>query len=237
MNRHHAEILAAIKGNSGVPTQHTFSDSYLGNSQPRFAINAPTMRKVAKEWMKDHREMKAAEFQKVMTSLIHGKSGTEKVMVGIFLDLATKEQQQFDPGCFDQWLDQLEGWAQVDSVCTGSYTVAAIASNFPVWKKLLIRFSKSKNINKRRASIVFLCSPLRNLPDKRLADLAILNVERLKHEKEILITKAISWVLRSMAKHHKDQVRKYVENNRGALPAIAVRETLTKIRTGTKAGK
>jgi 3-methyladenine DNA glycosylase AlkD len=98
------------------------------------------------------------------------------------------------------------------------------------------RFSKSENIQKRRASLVLLCSPLRHTDDESLARIALDTVERLKSEKAILITKAISWVLRSMVKHHKKIVAQYIKDNTGTLPSIAVRETLTKLKTGKKTG-
>ena len=234
MNSHHSEILEIIKESSGQATQHTFLDSYLGNTHPRYSINAPTLRLIAREWMKDHKKMSTAEFQKTLNSLIEGESATEKFFAGILLDASTRDQRQFDPRCFEKWLDHLVGWAEVDSVCTGHYTITAIPENFAVWKKILVRLAKSKNINKRRASLAFLCSPLRNVSDNRLAQLALENVDRLKHEKEILITKAISWVLRSMANHHKVMLEKYLKKNQKNLPAIAVRETLTKLKTGKK---
>ena len=237
MHPHHKEILDIIKENSGEATRHTFLDRYLGNTHPRYAINAPTLRLIAKEWMKDHKKTSAAEFAKILASLIKGKSATEKFFAGILLDASTQQQRQFDPRSFEKWLDHLVGWAEVDSVCTGDYTITAIPANFVSWKKILVRLSKSKNINKRRASLVFLCSPLRRVKDKRLAAIAIQNVDRLKHEKEPLITKAISWVLRSMVNHHKLLLESYLKKNQKELPAIAVRETTTKLKTGRKTVK
>lgn len=234
MTANHSEILELIRKNSGRPTQHTFLDSYLGNTHPRYPINAPAMRRIAKEWMRDHKTMSSDEFRKTLDSLIHGRSATEKTMAGVLLDYSTRAQREFDPSCFDRWLDQVIGWAEVDAVCTGAYTNTAIPENFAVWKKLLTKLSRSKNINKRRASIVFLCSPLRRVDDPRLARLALDNVDRLKHEKEILITKAISWVLRSMVTHHRVRLQQYLKKNEASLPAIAVRETKTKLRTGRK---
>lgn len=237
MNSHHRDLLALIQENSGAATQHTFLDSYLGNSHPRYPINAPTLRLIAREWSRDHKKMDAADFQKTLTSLIHGESATEKTMAGMLLDLSTSGQRKFDPVCFEEWLDHLIGWAEVDTVCTGDYTITAIPENFSSWKKILVRLSKSKNINKRRASIAFLCSPLRRVKDGRLADLALENVDRLKHEKEILITKAISWVLRSMVTHYRGLLEAYLKENQMHLPPVAVRETLTKLKTGKKTVK
>lgn len=234
MNAFHAEILELIKKNSGKPTQHTFLNSYLGNQHPRYPISAPVLRRIAKNWMRDHRHLSAEVFQKLLTSLIQGESSTEKIMAGILLDASTPEQRKFHATSFDPWLDHLVGWAEVDSVCTGRYTISEIPMNWKVWKALLIRLSKSKNINKRRASLVLLCSPLRASDDQRLVSVAFRNIDRLKQEKEVIITRAISWVLRSMVKHHRKELITYLSANKETLPKIAVRETQTKLRTGKK---
>jgi len=234
LHPYHQEILTEILKKSGTPTQHTFQDSYLGNSHPRYPINGPTLRKIARTWMSTHKDMPAKEFEKTLTSLISGKSSTEKCMAGLLLDHSRLPQRKFPPGIFDQWLNQLVGWVEVDSVCTGKYTVSEIPGQWATWQPLLTAFSKSKNINKRRASIVLLCSPLRRSDDVKLAELALKNCDRLKSEQSILITKAISWVLRSAAIRHSDLIKKYVTSNIDSLPKIAIRENLTKIRTGRK---
>jgi 3-methyladenine DNA glycosylase AlkD len=64
--------------------------------------------------------------------------------------------------------------------------------------------------------------------------MAIENIDRLKAEKEILITKAISWLLRSMVKHHRKLVEDYISEYNDTLPRIAVRETQVKLSTGRK---
>ena len=234
MHSLHAEILEMIRRHSGKATKHTFLDSYLGNNHPRYAINVPTLRKIAKDWMKVHRTLSTSDFQKVLTSLITGKSSTEKCMAGILLDSSSMDQRKFNPQVFDEWLEELEGWAEIDSVCTGRYTITEIPSQWTVWKKLLLQFSRSKNISKRRASLVLLCSPLRKGEDERLVLVALQNINRLQLEKEILITKAISWVLRSAVRHYKQQVKKYISMNKASLPKIALRETMTVLRTGKK---
>lgn len=233
MNPLHKEILALIKRNSGKPTQHTFLDSYLGNSHPRYPISIPSLRKIAKEWMKTHHDLSAPQLAALFTSLIKGKSSTEKCMVGILLDNTSIDQRKFNPKLFNGWLNYLEGWAEVDSLCTGKYSQTEILSQWKSWKPLLIQFSKDKNIHKRRASLVLLCSPLRKSGDSRLASLALQNTSKLKGEKEILITKAISWVLRSMVKQHRTTLEMYLKEESG-LPSIAVRETMRVLKTGRK---
>src|SRR5512143_1066816 len=102
------------------------------------------------------------------------------------------------------------------------------------WKALLTAFAKDDNIHKRRAALVLLTKPLRESDDPRLAALAFSNVDRLKAEKHILITKAVSWILRSLIKHHPTAVSNYLDANEGGLPKIAVRETRHKLVEGVK---
>jgi 3-methyladenine DNA glycosylase AlkD len=233
-NPHHKEILDLIVSLSGESKGQMFSDAYLGNSHSRYPINAPTLRQIAKEWMRDHKTLSASAFEKLLTSLIKGESSTEKVMAGILMDAATKPQRQFNPKVFDTWLNHLEGWAEVDSVCTGEYTVTEIPRQWPVWKKIVIEFSKSKDIHKRRASLALLCSPIRKVNDPDMAKTAFQIIQRLKGEKEILITKAISWLLRSMTVKFKKEVADFVDEFESSLPKIAVRETRVKLLTGKK---
>jgi 3-methyladenine DNA glycosylase AlkD len=237
MNDHHREILGLIQRASGKPTQHTFLDGYLGNSNPRYAINAPRLRSIAKQWMMDHRDLSADNVASLLESLVKGESSTEKVMAGILLDNATAVQKRFDPTLFHQWLDHLTGWAEIDSVCTGRYCDSEIPANISAWKKILVKLSHSDNINKRRASLVFLCSPISHCDDPRLAGIAFKNIDTLKQEKEIIITRAISWLLRSMIKYHRKALAAYLKTNASTLPAIAVRETKVKLKTGTKSAK
>lgn len=234
MNQHHSDILQQIKVAAGQATSHTFLDSYLGNSNPRYPINAPKLRTIGKEWTRNHKDLSSSGFAGVIGSLVSGKSSTEKVMAGILLDCSTTNQRQFDPTLFEKWLNHLTGWAEVDSVCTGKYCLTEIPGNVPTWKRILTRLSKSENINKRRASLVFLCSPIAHSDDPRLAKIALASIERLKKEKEIIITRAISWLLRSMIRHHRKAVTDYLKLNSASLPPIAVRETRIKLKTGRK---
>ena len=239
MHPQHKAILASIRKHSGKPTQHTFLDSYLGNNHPRYPINVPTLRMIARAWMippaaGKRRDMSAGEFCEILSSLIKGKSSTEKCMAGLLLDVSLPSQRKFDPEVFAGWLDHLEGWVEIDTLCTGQFATSEIPGQWKKWKPLLNQLSKSKNINKRRASLVLLCSPLRKREDKSLVGQALATIDRLKAEREIIITKAISWVLRSASIHHKDLVKKYLALNEDTLPNIAVRETMTKLRTGRK---
>jgi 3-methyladenine DNA glycosylase AlkD len=230
----HKSILNDLHRRAGKPAQDPFLDNYLGNTHPKFKIRNPELRSIGRTWLKSHPDLTANEFAAVLDSLIRGNSSTEKCLAGLLLDMCRAPYRAFNPAKFSPWLNHLVGWVEVDTLCTGRYSERELPAQWAKWKKILDRFVRSKNIHKRRASVVLLCSPLCRNHDPRLLKQALQSVDKLKHEREILITKAISWVLRSAAVHFKADVKKYVTSNRDSLPSIAVRETMTKIQTGTK---
>jgi 3-methyladenine DNA glycosylase AlkD len=233
-NAFHKDLLSLIVKNSGKPTRHTFLNSYLGNDHLRYPINNPTMRIIARDWMRAHKDLGPDAFADLLTSLIEGESCTEKMMAGFIMGYSTKAQRNVDPAIFDEWLDHLVGWVEVDTLCTGDFVRTQLPLQWTKWKKLVLKLSKDPNINKRRASLVLFCSVLGRIEDEAIADTAFTIIERLKGEKEVIITKAISWVLRTMIKHYRERVSDYLWENSESLPKIAVRETRMKLDTGTK---
>lgn len=230
----HQEILELIRKNSKDAVLDSVPGGYFGNEHPRYVINNPTMRTIAREWMRTHKGLQAGEFKDLLTSLIEAESCTEKMMAGIMMGYASKSQRDIDPMIFDRWLDHLVGWVEVDTLCTGDFLRTEFAGKWPTWKKLVKKLSQDANINKRRASLVLFCSPLAHIKDDDMGEVALLMVDRLKGEKDVLITKAISWVLRTMIKHHREKVCTYLQENTNSLPKIALRETMTKLKTGRK---
>ncbi len=89
-----------------------------------------------------------------------------------------------------------------------------MAADWPAWRGLVEQLAADPNINKRRAALVLLTAPTRTSDDARFRDLGFEVVERLKAERPILITKAVSWLLRSMAGRHGPAVAAYLEAKR-----------------------
>ncbi len=205
----------------------------LGTTHSLYSLNNPQKRKIVGAWWKNHRRVPVKEFISLLDSLYRGKSYDEKTIAGMLLE-TSRFQTEIKPQKIGEWLDFLQGWAEVDTTCQSSFEAKDLLGQWPAWQKLIGNLVKDENINKRRASLVLLVKPVRSGGDKRLAELAFINIDLLKREKEVLITKAISWLLRSLIKHHKKAAADYLRKNQGKLPGIAVRETQIKLATGRK---
>ena len=129
-NSFYKEILNIIKKNSGKPERDSFLNTYLGNDHVRYPISTPPLRVIARDWMRNHKDLSPEEFTAVLTALVEGPSFTEKMMAGILMGYSAKEQRKFDPVIFDGWLDHLVGWAEVDAVCTGDFTVTQLPADW-----------------------------------------------------------------------------------------------------------
>jgi 3-methyladenine DNA glycosylase AlkD len=230
------KVLAELKRlkPQGDKKQRLWVQKYLGSNKPTKCIKGSIIIDIARKAIKENNPS-AKELTKLLDLLYSkGKTFEEMDLAARFLGVAPKLRQEINPEKLDFWLNFTHGWAECDVLCQSNFTPEEILANWNVWKKLLTKFSKDKNVHKRRASIVLLTKAVRQSPDNKLSNLAFKNTDLLKNEKDILITKAVSWILRSLIKNHKQEVADYLNKNKDVLPKIAVREVTNKLTTGVK---
>jgi 3-methyladenine DNA glycosylase AlkD len=228
------DLLAGLKAHQRRRAHSQANDSYLSSGHHYWDVSIPTLRTLAKEWLKQNKDIASTEFLAVLDSLYRGDSYEEKVLASILLANHRSGRRDVGPGQLDLWLDGLVGWAEIDALCHSTFICDEILAGWREWKRFIRKLVRDENINKRRAALVFLTKATSDSNDERLSALAFEMVDAVKSQREILITKAVSWLLRSMVRHHADAVADYLDENRASLPAIAVRETLRKIATGRK---
>jgi 3-methyladenine DNA glycosylase AlkD len=233
MHEHHKVLLAGLEKHRRNRAHTQANDSYLSSGHHYYDVSIPILRTLAKAWLKENKGIPDAEFLTVLDSLYRGRSYEEKILASILLSYHRAGRKTIGTKQLDAWLDGLVGWAEVDSI-SAWWTPGELLASWPEWQRFIRALSRDKNINKRRAALVFLTAPVRNSDDQRLAELSFEMIEELKPDRDKMITKAVSWLLRSMVRRHKRAVSTYIRENRHSLPAIAVRETARKIATGLK---
>jgi 3-methyladenine DNA glycosylase AlkD len=221
------------KGNlEGLENQ--WVQHYLGSDKPTFGIKADVVKKFCRNLIQEN-NLSQDQMVELLNSLYHHATTFNEIdIAGRILNIKPQFCRNLDPNLLDNWLNYTHGWAENDILCQSNFTSDILLSNWSTWEKLLKQFNQSANINKRRASLVLLTKSLGQSDDSRFSKLAFQNVERLKSEKEILVTKAVSWVLRALIKHHPDEVETYLSQNHDILPKITYREVFSKATTGRK---
>jgi len=214
--------------------ERAWVQKYLGSDKPTRCIKTGEIKKVAKKFLKEN-DLSEAEFFELIDILYSRAKTFEEVDLATkFIGIRKDYREKIKLESLGQWLTYTCGWAECDTLCQSNFAVEEILGRWNEWKKFLLKLNISKNIQQRRASLVLLCKALRQSDDKRIVELAIKQVESLKSEKEILVTKAVSWILRSMYKNHKEKLAEYLNENKDSLPKIAYREAMTKVLTGKK---
>ena len=235
----HLSILKEISKIKSVSTPENiaYGQRYIGTDKPYHGFTTKQISDLAKKIVKENK-LNSSEIIQLLNSLYqNGTSYTEIVIGPMILSLCPETLKKFNPQNLDLWLNYTHGWAEDDVLCQSIFTAENVLNKWSEWQKILTKFNQDSNINKRRASLVLLTKSVRQSDDSRLAKLAFENIENLKGEKDILITKAVSWLLRSLVTFHKNEVLDYLEKNKETLPKIAYREALSKALTGRKYNK
>jgi len=231
-----SEILEQIKESAEKNTKETrgWVKKYMGTDKVFYCLSSESKKKIAKDWIKNNAGISLSDYKKLLNGLFAGKSHEEICVAAKILELTPKLRKKLKPAILDKWLENSKGWGEVDSICQSNFSSEELLGNWEEWEKLIKKLSKDKNVHKRRASLVLLTKSARKSKDARIANLSFEIIERLKLERDILITKAVSWLLRSLAERDGKTVMDYLNKNKESLPKIAIRETTRKILTGKK---
>ena len=234
MSPEHKTLLDQLQAASRPADSRFNPAAYLKSGATFINVAVPEQRRIAKAWLKTHEDWATPDVLRLVDELVQGVSHEEKTLGLHLLEGLGKGLRPFGPAEADRWLDHLVGWAEVDTLCQSTFGSEDLLADWPTWSGFVRRLARDPNINKRRAALVLLCRSARASPDARLRALAFEMVEALKSEREIIITKAVSWLLRSLSEQHPAEVSRYLDAEGPTLPAIAVRETRIKLTTGRK---
>jgi len=215
-----------------------FVQHYLGSDRRVLGAKTKDVSAIAGNVLKENSGLKIEDLIQLLNGLFGADNFEEYVVGGKIFTLIKPEVRSkilFDQ--LERWLSVAKGWVEVDVICQSAYTGKEVLERWSDWETAINKFSRSKIISLRRASLVLQTKPVKEIDDVKLRRLAFLTIDKLKGEKAVLITKAISWLLRNLTVQNKEEIRNYLLMNESTLPCIAFRETMKKIETGRKITK
>ena len=223
-----------INGLRQLRSKSSHGDSYVGTSKVHLGVKVPEKRAFIKKWLKEHRDISLNELKDLIDALTNSGIHAAFGAAGMLLEYLPSLRKKIDPFWLESWLVEAEGWAEVDAFCQSKFTAAEILERWSAWKKLLLRLADSDNPHLKRASLVLLTKAVRDTTDPRLPQLAFKLINQHKREKSILVTKAISWLLREMVKNYPSQVSSYLNQTKTFLPSFVIKEVRNKLEKGKK---
>ncbi len=101
-----------------------------------------------------------------LQSLLGGQSYEEKTLGCMLIEERPEVRALASPGQVVAWLEDLRGWAEVDSLCQSIFSSEELRGHWAAWRGAIAGLSRSPNSNKRRASLVLLTGPVRQSSDE-----------------------------------------------------------------------
>lgn len=185
-----------------------------------YGIQTPVVRKLLKQYKKDIQKLNCKEAfavaRKLFLSHIEEQTLAGNYILQLKNDCLTPSQFSY----LDKVLDHFCSWSAIDDLCVeGGKVLQPLLLKYPKEiLTLLKKWNKSKNMWKRRASIV----PF----TRKVGESGTFTKEGLElcanliWDKEDLVQKAVGWALKDMMRGDKQKVLDYVKQiRRAGVPA------------------
>lgn len=229
------KALEKLPKKSMANEEREYVQRYLGTNKRYLGAKTKEMLQVAKDAAHEQDELGIDEIVTLLDRLFSADTFEEHAIGGKMFTLLRPEKRWLIPlSDLTRWLSNSHGWVEIDVICQSSFSGKEVVEHWDTWQPMIKKYRKSQNISLRRAALVLQTRSVREVNDIIMRRLAFDTVELLKHEKEGLITKAVSWLLRSLTFQNKEEVKRYLLSQESTLPRIAFRETMRKIETGKK---
>jgi len=229
----HAELLAEIL-RAADPAYREGSLMVAPTAQRVHGVRTPDSRRLARDWRRANRDATPAEVLALVESLWGGESREERALGLEILQTRADLIRRLDRNWFDRRRPDIDNWAVCDFLATrvlGPWVAVDSASRLAYLEDLV----GGNHLYSRRLGLVASVPLNRDGPEHGAWTLR--QVDRLLDERDAMITRAISWVLREMTRHQAEDVARYLESRGDRLAALPRREVRSKLRTGRKSGR
>ncbi|HEY9422405.1 MAG TPA: DNA alkylation repair protein [Thermoanaerobaculia bacterium] len=204
----------------GHPERAEGAKRYLKSDLDFLGVDMPGLRSAARAWLKEHPELDRPG----LLGLVEALWATRVHELRAFgIELLTARKALLlseDIGFLEDLLRRSGSWAYVDTIAV--HLVGFLVERDARLNARLDRWVKDEDFWIRRSALLALLLPLRRGDGDwprfiRYAD-------ALLHEKEFFIRKAIGWVLREVSKKHPDRVRSFLDERKGKVSGVTLRE-------------
>ena len=225
-------LLDQIRGHSDAEYQ-----AWMGTAAPTerkvYGVRVPQIRKIARAWNRSRGQVSHGDLVALVDILWNGESREERVLATLLLEHHKHRVSDLDQAHFDRWRTGLDNWESTDGLgwTLALWVLADSHSRLDYLRSLI----DVDDVWTRRLALVALVRI--NRERAGFTDPTLRLVDQVKEERHPMITKAISWVLRELAKSDRERLAAYLEENQSILASHVVRETRNKLRTGLKSGK
>lgn len=193
--------------------------AYMKNLFPYLGIKTPEHRALSKDFIKQKKKDKVIDWALIWKC--YELPEREFQYLGLaYLGAVQHLLTPNDVGNLEKLITTKAWWDTVDTI---DIYVGDLCYRYPALKETVLpNWIASDNIWLKRISINFQLKYKEKTDTEFLARAILSNIGT----KEFFVNKAIGWALREYSKTNKQWVRQFVEENRGKLSTISLREAV-----------
>lgn len=196
-------------------------------------VPLPALRALTRRWTREHRDLLPNVVFSVAERLWFSGSREAMIVASMLLERRPDARDHLDLATLRRWADEFDGWELVDNLGTaavGPWVLDDPGTRFSALEAL----AADTNPWARRLALVGMLDLAADPGAGSWWPRVRAVCARLATDRQASIPKAISWVLRTWAKHLPGEVARFVGDDQAPVPAIARRETRHFLAFGRK---
>jgi 3-methyladenine DNA glycosylase AlkD len=190
--------------------------AYLGSPVPVLGVPVPDLRKIVAGFKKTHKDVDAKTLNPLAASLWDGATFEEKALAISLFDSYLKILDEDSWTLLDRWAGEAIGWGLCDWLGLGP--IAKIAYRQPKRFREIMGWTKSTNPWRRRIAVY----ALRDFVFAGELDEPFRLLERLVHDPEFWVQRAVGTWLRECWKKDPRRTEAFLRKHVRGLPKVVI---------------
>lgn len=192
------------------PQAEQITEKFLG-------VRVPDIRKLSKKF----KNLSITELKTFLHSNVHEEKQLALFILVIQYKEAKKEEKKLFVDFFLENLDFVDNWDLIDDSAPKILGHWLLDKD----KKLLYELAKAKNFWRRRISIL----STKEFIQKNHFDTTMQLADLLLNDKEVLVQKAVGWMVREVYKKNPNLAKTWIEKNLLFMPRAMLRYAIEKV--------
>jgi 3-methyladenine DNA glycosylase AlkD len=198
------------------PTPGFDLQAYLGSPLPTLGVAIPDLRRLARSSAQTLRSWPSGARRTLLRSLWNGATVEERLLAIELLDALPELSDEATWRMVDRWVDDATGWCLTDSI--GSTPVSALLVDHPRRFAEVLRWTRSPNLWRRRVALYAMRRDVR----ARTLDRPFEVIDRLLHDPEFFVQRAVGTWLRECWKVDRTRTERYLRARSSSLPRVVI---------------
>jgi alkylated DNA nucleotide flippase Atl1/3-methyladenine DNA glycosylase AlkD len=206
----------------GDPERAAGAKAYLKSDLTFWGVTTPALRKAFRAWLKARPPLGRSDLRRLTSDLWDRPVHEMRAFAMELLVARGDLLESADLPLLEGFLRRSQSWAYVDTLAV--HVVGPLIERHPKLKTRLDRWVRDGDFWIQRSALLALLLPLRRGGGdwSRFVGYA----DTLLEESEFFLRKAIGWVLREVSKKHPGRVRAFLDERRGRISGVTMREAV-----------